>query len=164
MTKPTFEVHPDVLRLERYLGDRDRASYNEMSGEVGRMIRGRDRHILYAATRRLLRDRGIVFVTERNWGVVRATNGQVARLGTDAVIRKTGRAVRRSKKLHPLVNTQDLSDYERDAFWIGKAVVQGLDVMVGRKMRSKIAEEIREQREETDIKDLVALFSRPRRK
>jgi hypothetical protein len=158
MPKPMFETSQDVQKLIEYLNVRDRATYDEMNQHLGRKINGRDRHILSGALYKLQRERDMVFVCERGVGVVRATNGQVAVLSTDVVLRKTGRIIRRGKKLQPIVNTQALTGDERDAFYIGRATTQMLDATIGRKMRSKIAEEIRDRGEAVDIADVVALF------
>jgi hypothetical protein len=158
--KPSFEVSPDVRKLAEYLRERERASYAEMNRRTGRNINGADRYVLYGALRHLQRDE-IVFVVERGVGITRATNGQVASLSTDHVIRKTGRAIRRGRKLQPIVDSQALTSDQRDAFFIGRCVLQMLDATVGRKMRTKIADEIKDRGgEAVDIKDVVALFQR----
>lgn len=158
--KPSFEVSPDVRKLVEFLQPRDYATYAEMNRRIGRQVDGADRHVLYSALRRLQRDSEVVFVVERGTGIKRASNGQIATLATDHVHRKTRRVIRRGKKLEPLVNTQELNSDERDAFFIGRAVTQMLDATVGRKTRSKIAEEIKERGEAVDIKDVIALFQR----
>jgi len=158
--KPSFEVSPDTRKLAEFLQPRDQATYTEMNRRIGRIINGADRHVLYGALRILQRDHGIVFVAERNVGIKRATNGQMATLSTDHVHRKVRRTVRRGKKIEPLVNSQELSPDERDAFWIGRAVTQVLDVTVGKRMRSKIADEIKDRGEAVDIRDVVALFQK----
>jgi hypothetical protein len=158
--KPSFEVSPDVRKLAEYLREREKASYAEMNRRTGRNINGADRYVLYGALRHLQRDE-IVFVVERGVGITRATNGQVASLSTDHVIRKTGRAIRRGRKLQPIVDSQALTSDQRDAFFIGRCVLQMLDATVGRKMRTKIADEIKDRGgEAVDIKDVVALFQR----
>jgi hypothetical protein len=158
--KPSFEVSPDVRKLAEFLREREKASYAEMNRRTGRNINGTDRYVLYGALRHLQRDE-IVFVVERGVGITRATNGQVASLSTDHVIRKTGRAVRRGRKLQPIVDSQALTSDQRDAFFIGRCVLQMLDATVGRKMRTKIADEIKDrQGEAVDIRDVVALFQR----
>jgi hypothetical protein len=159
--KPSFEVSPDVRKLVEFLKDRDKASYLEMNRRTGRIIDGRDRYVLYGALRYLQREHDIVFVAERGVGIVRASNGQIATLSTDGAVRKTARVIRRAKRLQPLVNTQQLTGDERDAFFIGRAVVQAIDATAGRKARKKIAEEIADRGgEQIDIKDVVVLFQR----
>ena len=159
--KPSFEVSPDVRKLAEYLREREKASYAEMNRRTGRNINGTDRYVLYGALRHLQREHEIVFVVERGIGITRATNGQVASLSTDHVIRKSGRAIRRGRKMQPIVDSQALTSDQRDAFFIGRAMTQMLDATVGRKMRSKIADEIKDREgEAVDIKDVVALFQR----
>jgi hypothetical protein len=159
--KPSFEVSPDVRKLAEFLRECEKASYAEMNRRTGRNINGADRYVLYGALRRLQREHDLVFVVERGVGITRATNGQVASLSTDHIIRKTGRVIRRGRKLQPIVDTQALNNDQRDAFFIGRAVTQMLDATVGKKMRSKIADEIKDRGgEAVDIKDVVALFQR----
>jgi hypothetical protein len=158
--KPSFEISADARKLAEFLKDRERASYLEMNRRTGRIIDGRDRYVLYAAARYLQREYDIVFVAERGVGIVRATNGQVATLSTDGAIRKTGRIVRRAKKMQPIVNSQELTGDERDAFFIGRAVVQALDYSIGRKARSRIAAEINDRGEAIDVKDVITLFQK----
>jgi hypothetical protein len=162
--KPSFEVSPDVRKLCEYLEQRDHASYNDMNRLLGRFVNGRDRYVLVSAMRRLQREQGIVFVVERGVGVRRATNVQIATLGTDTVITKSHRIVNRGKKLHPLVNPQALTAEEREAFWIGKSVTQAMSITMSRKMRRDIKEELDKQGEEIDVTSVVALFSKPRKK
>lgn len=160
MTKPSFEVSPDVRKLADYLRERSRASYEEIGRHVGRKVNGHERHILYGALRILQRDAGIVFVTVRGLGIARATDSQIAALGTDHVIRRTQRTVRRGRKLHPIVDIQRLSAEEREMFWVGRAVTQALDAAVGRKLRKQIVDEIKDRGEGPDVKNVIALFSR----
>jgi len=157
--KPSFEVSPDVRKLAEFLESRQSATYNEMNRRIGRTVNGTDRYVLYGALRHLQREHGFIFVAERGVGVKRATNGQVATLSTDHAHRKVGRTVRRAKKLQTHVNTQELTNDERDAFYIGTAVTQILDAAVGRKMRSKIAHELHDRNgEAVDVQDVIALF------
>ena len=159
--KPSFEVSPDVRKLAEFLRDREKASYAEMNPRTGRNINGTDRYVLYGALRHLQREHEIVFVVERGIGITRATNGQVAALSTDHTIRKTGRVIRRGRKMQPIVDSQALTSDQRDAFFIGRCVLQMLDVTVGRKMRSKIADEIKDRGgEAVDIKDVIGLFQK----
>ena len=160
MAKPSFEVSPDARKLAEFLQPRENATYSEMNRRIGRQINGTDRHVLYGALRILQRDHGIVFVAERNIGIKRATNGQMAMLSTDHVHRKIRRTVRRGRKIEPLVNSQALDPDTRDAFWIGRAVNQVLDAVVGKKMRTKIADEIADRGEAVDIRDVIALFQK----
>lgn len=158
MPQPQFEISPDARKLAEFLEKRDRATYAEMSRLTGRIVNGRDRYVLAAALRTLQRQ-NVVFVCERGIGVVRATNDQVAMLSTDHIHNKTRRVIKRGKKLERVVNTQKLSADERDAFFIGSAVTQMLDATVGRKIRSRIANEIKERNgEQVEVSDLIALF------
>lgn len=160
MAKPSFEISPDTRKLAEFLQPREQATYSEMNRRIGRQIDGTDRHVLYGALRVLQREYGVVFVAERGVGIKRATNGQIASLSTDHAHRKIKRTVRRAKKIEPLVNSQTLSPDERDAFWIGRVVTQVLDVTVGKRMRSKIADEIKDRGEAVDIRDVIALFQK----
>lgn len=162
--KPTFELSEDVRKLVEFLEPREHASYPEMNRRVGRNLNGAERYVLTSARRVLERDSGKVFVTERGIGIRRATNGQVARLSTDHVVNKTRRVVRQGKKRDALVNVQSLDADDRDAYYIGRAVRQMLDATVGRKMRSKIAQEIQDRGgEPIDLTETIGLFQRKRR-
>jgi hypothetical protein len=159
--KPSFEVSTDTEKLVTFLENRDRASYEEMNRVTGRTLNGPHRYILTTALKLLQRDQQKVFVNEWGVGVVRATNRQVASLSTDHVIRRTRNVVKKGRKLQPIVNTQDLTDDERHAFFIGRAVIQVMDNTLGRKMRSKIADEIIERGGDmVDVDQVVALFKK----
>jgi hypothetical protein len=158
MPKPMFEVSPDVRKLTDFLHDRQHATYVEMNRRIGRQLNGADRHVLYGALRQLRREE-IIFVAERNIGVRRATNGQVATLATDHGHRKIGRIVRKGRNLEPIVNTQEMEAEAREAFFKGCAVNQMVAFSISRKMRSKIAREIEDRAgEPVDVTEVVALF------
>jgi hypothetical protein len=78
-----------------------------------------------------------VFVVEIGVGIVRATHPQIAALSTKQPIDKIGRTVRRAKKREQLVNIQALSDDERLAFNVGRAVLGAVEQAVRQAMRRK---------------------------
>lgn len=156
----SFEVSPNARILAEFLLPLEQATYDEMNKLIGKKINGNSRHILYRALRQLQRDHEIIFVVDRGVGLVRATNAQVATLSTDHVAHKVRRTVHRGKRMQPIVNTQELTSDQRDAFYIGRAVTQMLDAAVGRKMRSQVAEEIKDRGEAVDISRVVALFKK----
>ena len=119
--KPSFELHPDVEKLIGFLASRQRATYVEMSNFTGRQINGRDRYVLQSARRHLESKQGICFAVERGVGLVRATNGQVAKLSTSQPIEKIRRETRRAGKRQTIVNIQALTPEDRLAFDVGRS-------------------------------------------
>lgn len=155
--KPSFEASPDVEKCEEYLLKRDRVSYDELSAHLGRQINGRDRYILQSARRRL-EQRGIFFVVERGVGLVCASNRQVARLSTDAPIGKIRRIAGRAKKREVHVNVQDLTEHEREEFYIGRVVLNMIGKNTLRSVRSQIKAQIEKQGDEpVTLQQITAL-------
>jgi|SRR5215468_9896409 len=144
MLKPSFETSRDVERCTDYLASHDRVSYNELSSYLGRKVDGKDRYILQSARRRLER-RGVVFVAEHGVGVVRATNGQIAKLSTDEPIRKIRRITNKARKREQFVNVQALSADERLMFYIGRVVVNAIGKNTLKSFRNQIKTEIERQ-------------------
>lgn len=158
--KPSFEISTDVRKLIEFLLQRDMASYTEMSRLVNRELQGRERHVLESAKRAIQREHGIVFVAVRGLGIKRASNVQIASMATDHVHRKTKRTLNRAKKLDTLVNPQAMSNDARDNFYGGRMVNQALGYTLSRKFRSKIDKELADRGEQTDLTDVIALFSK----
>jgi hypothetical protein len=159
--KPSFEISADAEKLVTYLENHDSATYEEMNSITGRVINGGDRYVLYAAMNVLQRERQRVFVCQRGVGYVLAKNNQVASLSTDHVIARTRNVVKKGRKLQPIVNTQALTNDERDRFFKNRAVTQVIEHSISRKMRDKVADEIAERGGDmVDVDQVVALFKK----
>jgi hypothetical protein len=139
--KAAFELSSDVELLVRFLTNRSSATYEEMSELVGRKVNGNARHVLVGA-RRILERSGIFFAVERNVGLVRATNGQVATLSTAAPVDKIRRTTRVAQKRQAHVNIQDLSAEERMQFDIYRSVIVAIAQNTSRHTRALLAKEI----------------------
>lgn len=162
--KPSFEVHPDIEKLAAFLAERKSATYDEMSKLTGRDISGRDRHVLTGARRQLERQRGIVFATERGTGVVRASNGQVARLSTTEPIKKISRTTKRAEKRQAYVNVQLLTSDERLKFSVERSVLIAIRKSTAKSLRTRLAKEIEKQDDGIVTIDTVLSLPRHRRK
>jgi predicted ATP-grasp superfamily ATP-dependent carboligase len=139
--KPSFEMSSDVEKCCAYLESRDCATYAEISSHLGRRVNGRDRYILESA-RRHLEKHGIIFVTERGIGLVRANSEQLAKLSTTNPINKIRRATRRAEKRQAHVNVQELTEDERLAFYVGRAVINTIGKNTLKSFRTQIKKEI----------------------
>jgi hypothetical protein len=142
MRRPSFELSADVEKCCAFLESRDRASYAEISSHLGRRVNGRDRYVLASARHRLESQRGIIFVTERGTGLVRATSGQIATLSTTHPINKIRRVTRKAEKRQVRVNVQELTDDERLAFYVGRVVVNAIGKNTLKSFRTRIKKEI----------------------
>ena len=163
--KPTFESSTDVERCIVYLADRERASYDAMSRHLNRQINGRDRYVLVSARRQLERDRGIIFVTERGIGIVRANNGQVATLATAHPIGRVKRITRQANKRQAHVNVQALTADEMLAFSIGRVVINAINKSTRRSFYRQISDEIKKRDNELPLTlDQVLTLPRHRKK
>jgi hypothetical protein len=161
MKPAAFELSRDVEKLVAFIGDRQSASYVEMSVHIGRTINGRDRYVLDSA-RRVLERQGKIFVAERGIGVRRATNGQIAVLSTSHPIDKTRRVTRRAKKRERHVNVQQLADDERRAFYLGRLVLEIIDRDTSRSFRNQIRVEIDKREGEVVSLNQLAVLPRHR--
>ncbi len=162
MTKPMFEISPDVLHLIEYLRSKSRAGYTELSRLVKRDLQGRDRYVLESA-RKVLKKDGIVFVVERGIGLVRATHPQMASLSTTNAIVKTKRHMRRAKQIEDIVNVQSLSDDERLEFNVGRAVVGAIRQSVRTAFRNEARRAVMENNSEPiPVKQTLDLFNKLR--
>lgn len=163
MTKARFEISEDVEKCCKYLRDRKRITYAELSKELGRDIKKRDRYVLESARRRLERE-GIVFVVETGVAVVRASDPQIASLSTEAAIDKTRRAAKRAKKREKIVNPQALSAEERTEFNIGRAVMGLLRQTVRTAVRNEITKAVNADSEGAplDIAKTLSIFGKMR--
>jgi hypothetical protein len=140
MRKPNFQASADVEKCCEYLRAhraQDLILYSSISAEIGRDIDGRDRHILVSA-RRILERENVVFVVETGRGIRLATDSQVAVLSTDAPIIKTKRIARVARKRQRAVNVQNLSASEREAFYIGRAVLGAIEQATRKAFRNKL--------------------------
>src|SRR5262249_33659713 len=145
MPRPArFEMSQDIEACCEFLRSRHRASYQDISTHLGRDVRGRDRYILLAARRKLER-KGIVFVVETGIGIVRATHPQIAQLSTKQPIDKIGRVTRRAKKREQLVDIQQLSDEQRLAFNVGRAVLGAIEQAVRVAFRNEAKREVQKE-------------------
>jgi hypothetical protein len=161
MQKPAFEMSPDVERLVHFLLLRDRASYSEMNAHVGRQLSAKDRYVLESA-RRILENRGIIFVIERGIGVVRANNQQVATLSTTAPIKRIQRITKKANKRQAHVNVQALSADERLAFYVGRVVIDAIGKNTLQSFRTRIGKEIEKNEGEMPVLTQVTALGRLR--
>ena len=134
-----------------------------MSAHVGRRLDGADRHVLVGA-RRILENRGTIFVVERGVGLVRANNGQVAVLSTTTPIDKIKRVIKRAKKREQHVNVQALSADERLAFYVGRSVIAAIGKTTLRSFRNQIAQQIKENEDEPIAVSQLVTLPRLKRK
>ena len=95
-------------------------------------------------------------------GVERANHAQVAALATDAPISKIRRAVRRSGKRQKIVNVQDLSEDQRLAFYVGRAVLGAIGQAVRDSFKNKVAKATNVDDPPLSVKDTLALFAKVR--
>lgn len=139
-SKPRFEASTDAETCAEYLRKHQADGlirYTALSQATGRDIAGSDRHILQSA-RRILEREGIVFVVETGRGVIRASDQQVATLSTDVPIAKTRRITRIARKRQRVVNVQNLSDEQRAAFYIGRAVLGAIEQAARKAFRNQL--------------------------
>lgn len=163
-TKPRFSASPDVDTCVEFLRqhrDKGLITYAAIATATGRDITGNDRYILQSARRRLERD-GIIFVVDTGKGLRRATDAQLASLSTDAPISKTRRIAKAAKKRHRVVNVQNLSDDERAAFYIGRAVLGTIEQATRKAFRNRVAQPVNTTGEPISIKQTMELFKKLR--
>lgn len=162
MIKPNFESSPDVGACCEYLRhncQRGLITYEVISRITKRDLAGKDRHILSSARRRLERE-GLLFVTETGKGVRLATASQAARLSTEVPIIKTRRVVKNARKRQQSVNVQALSDEERAAFYVGRAVLGAIGQAASRAFTNRIREESKSSDGVLPIKKTLEMFSK----
>lgn len=165
--KPNFEASPDVevcADFLRHNKSRGLIDYAQIGRATNRDVAGRDRHIL-ASARRILEREGIIFVTETGKGLRLATASQVAKLSTEAPILKTRRIAKTAKKRQASVNVQALSDEERAAFYVGRAVLGAIGLAASKAFTNRIAKEGEKADGVLPIQKTIEMFSklRPRR-
>jgi hypothetical protein len=161
--KPRFEASADVEKLCDYLRSKSRATYREMSQLLGRDIQQRERYILESARRRLERS-NIMFVVETGVGLVRASDAQVASLATDIPINKIRRAAHRARKREKIVNVQQLSEHDRAAFYIGRAVLGAITQASGRAFRNQVVKATAAGDGPIPLVDTMKLFAKVRQR
>ena len=157
--KPTFERSIDVRRCIDFLESHEQLTYAEISDHLDRDVTGADRHVLTSA-RRHLEKKGQFFVVERGIGLVRADNGQVARLAGEHPISKIRRVTRRAQKTEVFVNTQELTAAERLQFSVNRVVLETIKQTTKRALRTKIGQAI--ERQDGELVKITQLISLPR--
>lgn len=141
-TKPRFEASPDVEACCEYLRhnrDRGLIAYDALSRVTKRDISGKDRHIL-ASARRILEREGTIFVVETGKGLRKASASEIAKLSTTAPILKTRRIAKQARKRQSVVNVQEMSDEDRAAFYIGRAVLGAIGQAASRAFTNRVKE------------------------
>lgn len=163
-TKPRFETSPDVEACAEYLRhnkDRGLIEYSAIGRIIKRDVTGKDRYIL-AGARRILEKQGIVFVVETGKGIRLASASQVAKLSTDVPITKTRRTVKAAQKRQRAVNVQELSEEERAAFYIGRAVLGAIGLAASRAFTNRVTEAQKQSDGPIPIKKTLELFRKVR--
>ena len=157
--KPSFQTSVDVQKCMDFLENHKEATYSEIGKHLGRNIKDRDRYVL-ASARKQLERRGILFITERGVGIKRATNGQVATLSTAYPITRIQRISRKAEHRERHVNIQALSEQDRLAFNIGRAVIHSVKQSTLKSFKNRIAKELTEQGD--TLISIQQLFTLPR--
>lgn len=163
-TKPRFEASTDVETCTDYLRKHHAdgiITYAAMSQATGRDIAGRDRHILQSARRRLERE-SIVFVVETGQGISRASDQQVATLSTDVPIAKTKSITRTARKRQRAVNVQNLTDDQRAAFYVGRAVLGAIEQATRKAFRNALSPAVNTTGGPLPIQRTMELFNKMR--
>lgn len=159
MATARFETSADIEKCTSYLRSRSHASYKELSQHLNRDIQGKDRYVLVSARHKLERE-GIVFVIRTGIGVERANHSQVAKLATDEPLSKIKRVTRRANRRQKIVNVQGLTADEREAFYVGRAVLGAISQGLRDAFRNKVAKVTRDNADNgpLDVKETIALF------
>ena len=163
-TKPRFSASPDVDTCVEFLRqhrDKGLITYAAIATATGRDVSGADRYILQSARRRLERE-GTVFVVETGKGIRRATDTQIASLSTDIPIAKTKRITRIAKKRQRSVNVQNLTSEQREAFYVGRAVLGAIEQATRKALRNQIVMAANTVDGPIPIKQTMGLFKKMR--
>ena len=161
MRKPNFETSSDTAKCVDYLRGRSRVPYHEISQYLGRDVQRRDRHVLENARRKLERE-SIVFVVETGVGLVRAVDSQIAMLSTSLPIEKIRRTTHRAQKRERVVNTQALTEDERAAFYVGRAILGAIRQATREAFRHQINGAVVTNPEPLSLEQTLSLFSKLR--
>lgn len=162
-TKPRFSASPDVDTCAEFLRQhqgKELITYAAIATATGRDIAGDDRYILQSARRRLERE-GIIFVVETGKGIRRAKDAEIATLSTDAPISRTRKIAKTAKKRQRAVNVQNLSNEQRAAFYVGRAVLGAIE-QATRKAFSNQVRAANTTGEPMPIKQTMELFKKLR--
>lgn len=162
--KARFEASTDTDTCADYLRKHHAdglITYTAISQATGRDIGGKDRHILQSARRQLERE-NIVFVVETGVGIRRASDQQVATLSTDVPIAKTKRISRTARKRQRAVNVQNLTDDQRAAFYVGRAVLGAIAQATRKAFRNKLQGAVNSSDGPLQLKQTLEMFERLR--